>query len=123
MTQCSPFDAPAEFFVDKLETFLTCRRLAQHFGTRIGNFSAEEYALVWLYQNITQTTAFAYAEFQLLLDELPDILARPFPLCKEILQVIRENLVPLFVTALKDRTVWGARHELLRLQKFLTLLR
>ena len=123
LTQCSPFDAPAEFFVDKLETFLTCRRLAQHFGTRIGNFSAEEYALVWLYQNITQTTAFAYAEFQLLLDELPDILARPFPLCKEILQVIRENLVPLFVTALKDRTVWGARHELLRLQKFLTLLR
>ena len=46
LTQCSPSNAPAEFFTDKLETFLTCRAVAEKFDIKIGERSAEEYALV-----------------------------------------------------------------------------
>ena len=50
LTQCSPLNLPEKFFVGKLETFLTCRAVAEKLGTKIGSKTAEEYALVWIYQ-------------------------------------------------------------------------
>ncbi|MBR2519117.1 MAG: glycosyltransferase family 92 protein [Selenomonadaceae bacterium] len=107
LTKCSPFDAPSEFFTDKLETFLTCRKLAQVLGTRIGNKSAEEYALVWIYQSFVTRHPFNYAELQLLLNELPALLSRPFPLCRKILRLVDEKLFPLIDENLKQAQNWG----------------
>ncbi|MBR4384234.1 MAG: hypothetical protein IKP64_11825, partial [Selenomonadaceae bacterium] len=107
LTQQSPFDAPADFFTGKLETFLTCRKLAEVFGTRIGNKSAEEYALVWIYQSFVTRHPFNYAELQLLLNELPALMNRPFPLCKKILRQVDEKLFPLIDESLKRAQNWG----------------
>ena len=123
LTQCSPFEAPAEFFVGKLETFLTCRRLAQHFGTRIDNRSAEEYALVWLYQTLTRAETLTYAEVQMFLKALPEILSRPLPLAKKFLRLTQEVVIPSFCEMLK--TIYDHRKysELVELQKFLRLIK
>ena len=91
LTAKSPLNAPADFFVGKLETFLTCRKLAEVFGTRIGNRSAEEYSLVWIYQLLNTDGALTDSERQLLLDELPALINRPFPLCKKISRAVYEN--------------------------------
>ena len=107
LTSQSPFDAPAEFFTNKLETFLTCRKLTEVFGTRIGNKSAEEYALVWIYQSFVTRHPFNYAELQLLLSELPALLSRPFPLCRKILRLVDEKLFPLIDEDLKRAQNWG----------------
>ncbi|MBR1806872.1 MAG: hypothetical protein IJ774_10885, partial [Selenomonadaceae bacterium] len=101
LTAQSPFDAPAEFFGGKVETFLTCRRLAEHLGTRIGNRSAEEYALVWLYQTLNTNGVLNYADLQLFMSALPEILSRPFPLCRKILQLTRDRIIPTLCEALR----------------------
>ena len=122
LTAQSPVNAPAEFFNGKLETFLTCRRLAQLFGTRIGNRSAEEYALVWLYQTLTQATL-TYAEVQMFLKALPEILSRPLPLSKKILRLTHEIVIPSFCEMLKTIYDYRRYSELLDLQKFLRLIK
>ena len=101
LTQCSPFDVPAEFFTGKVETFLTCRKLAQLFGTRIGQRSAEEYALVWLHQAFNTNRILNYADLQLFMSALPEILSRPFPLTKKFLQLARERVIPTLCEALQ----------------------
>ena len=123
LTAQSPVNAAAEFFTGKLETFLTCRHLAEFFGTRIGDRSAEEYALVWIYQTLTRATTLTQAEIQLFMKVLPEILSRPFPLCRKILRFTCDGLIPTFCDALKDSELWEARTALLDLQKYLKLLR
>ncbi len=105
LTQRSPFDAPAEFFAGKLETFLTCRALAEAFDVKIGARSAEEYALVWIYQCMAKTSA--YADLQLFLSDLPEILARPFPLCKKLNQIARKKIFPVIYKDLAAELDWS----------------
>ena len=121
LTAQSPFDTPADFFNDKLETFLTCRKLAEVFGTRIGNRSAEEYALVWIYQTLVTRHPFAYAELQLLLNELPALLSRPFPLCKKILRLASEKIFPTVDEDLKHAQNWGGFYYADYLRRLLNL--
>ena len=122
LTAQSPFDAPAEFFVDKLETFLTCRKLAEVFGTQIGNRSAEEYALVWIYQTLNTDGALTYSDLQLFVDELPEILSRPFPVAKKIAQVFSEKVLPAMFDAAKNFNAWADFKNLQRLQRMLNLI-
>ncbi|MBR2519116.1 MAG: glycosyltransferase family 92 protein [Selenomonadaceae bacterium] len=123
LTKQSPFDAPPEFFTGKLETFLTCRKLLEVFGSRIGNRSAEEFALVWIYQTLTQAPTIAHAEIQMFLKHLPEILSRPFPLSQKILRLTCDGLIPTFCEALKEKQQWEERTRLLDLQKFLRLIK
>ena len=101
LTQRSPFDAPQEFFTDKLETFLTCRSLSEAFAVKIAERSAEEYALVWIHQCLNQAGVLNYSDLQLFMSDLPEILARPFPLCKKFLPLARERVIPTMCEALK----------------------
>ncbi|MBR1646873.1 MAG: glycosyltransferase family 92 protein [Selenomonadaceae bacterium] len=112
LTQQSPFAVPAEFFAGKLETFLTCRKLAEVFGTRIGNKSAEEYALVWIYQTLDTDGILTYAELQLLLSELPALLNRPFPVAKKIAQLFSEKFLPAMISVTKSAKISGTWQEL-----------
>ena len=111
LMQRTPFDAPPEFFVGKLETFLTCRALAEKFGTKIGTRSAEEFALVWINQCFVQNNRFSYAELQLFMGVLPEILSRPFPLCKKLNQIAREKIFPVIYADLKASAEWSGFYD------------
>ena len=110
LTQCSPFDAPTEFFAGKPEIFLTCRALAEEFNVKIGARSAEEYALVWIYQCLTRSVM-NYADLQIFLNVLPEILARPFPLCKKLNQIVREKIFPVIYKDLTAAKEWNGFYD------------
>ncbi len=119
LTQRSPFDAPPDFFSDKLETFLTCRALAEKLGTKIGDRTAEEYALVWIYQTLVKDGVLTYADLQLLIEALPDILSRPFPLCKKIAQIFSIRILSAMRDAAKIYQTWKVFKNLRLLQRLL----
>ena len=129
LTQTSPFDASGEFFNGKLETFLTCRALAERLGTKIGNKMAEEYALVWIYMLFIKATVMTRADIQLFMKALPEILARPFSICKKLNQLACDIILPNFCKALKSGEIikghndWKARDNWLYIQKLLRLIK
>jgi hypothetical protein len=122
LTQYSPLNPPEKFFVGKLETFLTCRALAEKLGTKIGNKTAEEYALVWIYQSFVQKNLFTYAELQLFMSELPAILARPFKVCKLLNQIAQEKIFPVIYSDLKEAQEWGGFYDFKYIQRLLNLI-
>lgn len=119
LTQRSPFDAPAEFFVGKLETFLTCRAVAEKLHTKIGSRSAEEFALVWIYQTLCKDGVLNYADLQLFVNALPEILSRPFPLIKKIVGVFAIKILPAMTDAAKNFQTWKVFKNLQLLQRLL----
>ncbi len=81
-------NAPKEFFNGKMETFLTCRKLAEYLRGRIldeesGKFF-EEAALRAIYK--TLFTNVSIADIKLLLSEMPNILTRDYPIVKNIVE-------------------------------------
>ena len=122
LTEASPLNAPQDFFAGKLETFLTCRALAEKLGTKIGNRTAEEYALVWLYQSFLQKIPFKYSELQLFLEALPEILARPFPICKLLNQIAQEKIFPIIYEDLKRAQQWSGLYDFKYIQRLLNLI-
>ncbi len=122
LTQCALSEASAEFLSDKLETFLTCRAVAEKLGTKIGDLSAEEYAFAWIYTTLTKSDSITRADVQQLLKALPEILERPFQICKRIGNLTQTELLPLFCEALKHDSNWVARSDLLYIQKLLSLI-
>ena len=122
MTRCSPFEVPHEFFTGKLETFLTCRALAEQFGTKIGSRSAEEFALVWIYQTLTQAESLTQAEVEQFMRALPEILARPSPFCRKLKKLTQEVILPTFCTALKDNRHFDKFSELRYINRLLKLI-
>ena len=85
---------PVESLEGKLETFLTCRDLAEKFQLKIGEQYAEELALFWIYQFFNHPRTIERFEFQLFVNALPKILTCPFPIRKEILQAIVDKTLP-----------------------------
>jgi len=122
LTQYSPFNAPPEIFAGKLETFLTCRALAEKLGTKIGNKTTEEYALVWIYQSFMQKNSLTYAELQLFLSALPEILARPFTICKLLNKITQEKIFPIIYADLKREQNWGGFYDFKYIQRLLNLM-
>ncbi|MBQ6131231.1 MAG: glycosyltransferase family 92 protein [Selenomonadaceae bacterium] len=110
-----------------LEAALTCRAVAEKFQIKIGDQSAEEIALAWIYRTLSKSIH--RAEIQMFMKALPQILSRPFPICKEILQLTQNNLLPRFCEALKNGDVlkgdddWKARAEWLYIQQLLSLIK
>ena len=123
LTQCSPFNAPPEFFIGKLEIFLTCRALAEKLGIKIGNKTAEEYALVWLHKILNSENILTYGELQLFVDTLPEILRRPFPLVKKILQVFSEIILPTMSDATNSFQMYKDYKNLQYLQRLLSSIK
>ena len=117
--------------VGKLETFLTCSAVAKKFQLKIGEHSAEEIALAWIYQTIVKADSLSYAEIQQFLRTLPDILTRPFPICKDIKDLTQNNIIPRFCEALKSNKdnfsnsteAWRVRAHAIYLQKLLSLIK
>ena len=122
LTQNLPADAPPKFFVDKLETFLTCRALAEKFQIKIGGRFAEELALFGIYQ--TLAVPMTLLEIRQLIKSLPEILSRPFPVCEKIKQRIQNNLLPGFDEILRSKINNCVEHyEINYLQNLLRLIK
>ena len=125
----APLSAPPKFFNDKLETFLTCRAVAEKLGTRIADLSAEEFALAWIYTTWTKSDVISFAEAQQLLRALPEILERPFPICKRIKELAQNEILPFLCESLKSGNVisgfedWMLRADLIYIQKLLRLIK
>ena len=122
LTAKSPFNVPPEFFAGKLETFLTCRKLAQVLDVRIGNRSAEEFALVWIYQLLNTDGALTYADLQLFLDEVPEILSRPLPTARKVMQTFQERVLPSMAELAKFGRPWKELKDIKYLQRMLNLI-
>jgi len=129
LTECSPIDAPEEFFVGKLETFLTCRAVAEKFQIKIYDKFAEELALNWIYATLIKANPLMYAEVQIFMKALPEILSRPFQICRELKDLLQVNVLPRLCEALKNGNVlkgredWKMRSDVLYLQKLLRFIK
>ena len=91
----------------KPETFLTCRAVAEKFGIKIGDRSAEEFALVRIYQLLMKCDSWDYADAQLLFDVAGEIVSRPFPLAKKILKLFSVRALPVMIDIAKNSKAWG----------------
>ncbi|MBR3499599.1 MAG: glycosyltransferase family 92 protein [Selenomonadaceae bacterium] len=109
----------AESLDGKLETFLTCRAVAEKFQIKIGEHSAEEIALARIHQILSEGTALIYHDMQLLIDVLPEILSRPFPLAKKISQIVAQKALPAMMNAVKKSSAWIEYKNLRSLQRLL----
>ena len=131
LAQNSPEDRLANFFVGKLETFLTCRAVAEKFQIKFGDHFAEEIALNLIYRTLIQAGSLTYAEIQMFLKALPEILSRPFPICRELKDLAQSNVIPRFCEALKNDTdnlsngeeTMRTRNDSFYVQKLLRLIK
>ena len=125
----NPNDMPSEFFNGKLETFLTCRAVAEKLDFKIGEHSAEEYALAWIYHTLKKTDCASRAEIQMFLKALPEILSRPFPICKDIKDLAQNFVLPGYCEHLKNGNIltgtddWKMHIDMLYMQKLLISLK
>ena len=110
-------------FVGKLETFLTCRALAEKFQIKIGDRFAEEYALAWIYRTLLKANLLTHAEVQQFLKALPEILTRPFPICKELKTLTQDNVIPRLCETWKNFGDMKARDDIIYVQQLLRLIK
>ena len=67
---------------DKIETCLICLALSRKFQLDLGKASAEEFSLLWLNGALREN--FSSTDFELLLNELPEILRLKYPVVENI---------------------------------------
>ena len=90
----------------------------------------KEIALAWIYTTFVRSASITYVEIQQFMKALPEILARPFPICKEIKRFTQETVLPHFCEALKhnnrnneEKDNWKERSEWNYIQKLLCLIK
>ena len=98
-----PKNASQEFFQGKMETFLTCRRLAEFLRENLLDESVgrnfEELALKSVLR--TMTTNVSIADLQLLIAELPNILPLKYSVVDDILQGVLQ-MIPQFKSVIQS---------------------
>lgn len=104
---------PKEFFVGKMETFLTCRRLAEYLRKNILDENAgrffEESALKAIYgvlDGVLQIT-----ELKMLFAELPNILPLNYPVVEDIRKICI-NVIPQIANFFKSRRSYKEAEDL-----------
>ena len=97
-------NASPKFFEGKIETFLTCRKLAEHLRGNIFNNTAgkffEEMSLSAVYR-----TNNSIADLELLFSELPYILPLNYPVVNEIRKVCM-NILPQLSNVWRQNDLW-----------------
>ena len=116
LTQDVLADDSKEILSGKLETFLTCRALAE----KLDNRAAEEYALIRIYHLLSVADSVNYADLQLLISVLPDILPRPFKIVKNIVKIFSLKFLPAMIEAHKGFLNWDSVKRLHDLQRLLS---
>lgn len=115
-------NVPSEFFSGKMETFLTCRKIAELLREKIldenaGNFF-EEAALRAVHK--TLFTGITLADIKLLIAEIPQILKLNYPVVKDIRSACL-NIIPQVMNLYRvyDHSAW---REFANLQYLLQML-
>lgn len=116
-------NVPPEIFAGKMETFLTCRKVAEVLRERVldettGKFF-EETALNAIHK--TLSTALTLPDLRLLISELPKILQLDYPAVEEILKTCI-NVIPQMMHIFRINNIWGEFTELEYLLNMLKLL-
>ena len=106
-------NVPPQFYQGKMETFLTCWKLAEYLREKVldknaGNFFAES-ALVAVYK--TLQTNFSIADLRLLFNELPNLLTLNYSAIKNI-RAACINILPQFMNIFRVHNAWQDFTEL-----------
>ena len=112
---------PPEFFVGKMETFLTCRAVADYLKPRLADDTLpkffEETAIRAI---INSFNGMSFADAQLLIRELPKILSLKYPVVKELRGAVLQ-IIPQMMNAMRISSRWKDFVELDYLQDILKL--
>ena len=110
---------PPQFYAGKLETFLTCRAVAAYLQTKLTDDKPakffEEASLNAVLKSMINLT---FADAQLLLSELPNLLTLPYPAVNELRGACL-NIVPQMAEFMHLRGRWGEFAELNYIQRLL----
>lgn len=110
---------PPEFYASKFETFLTCRAVAAYLKTKLTDDKPakffEEASLNAALKSINNLT---FADAQLLLSELPNLLVLPYPVVNELRDACLK-IVPQMAEFMHLRGRWGEFAELNYIQRLL----
>ena len=103
---------PPEFFAGKMETFLTCRAVADYLKPRLADDalvkSFEEASIKAVVNSFIEMS---FADAQLLIRELPKILPLKYPAVKELRGMVLQML-PYMLEALHLNRMWKDYAEL-----------
>ena len=114
---------PKEFLDGKMETFLTCRKLAEHLREKIlddytGNVF-EEMALRAVYKSLFVNANIE--DLRLLFSEIPVLLTLDYPVVKDI-QKACTNIIPKLMNLFRVNNVWREFNDLEYLLNMLKVL-
>ena len=101
------------------ETSLTCRYLAEKFDIKIGEHSAEEIALALIYRILVKGGILTFADAQFFIDVLPEIISRPFPLIKDIVETFSARYMPGLIAAAKNSGLMEYHKNLRQIKRLL----
>ena len=112
---------PPNFFAGKMETFLTCRKLAAFLRENLLDkdfgMALEEASLRAVQK--TFTTNLTLADLRLLIDEMPELLTLEYPVVNEI----RETLIQILPQVMNIFRVNNAWREFRDLEIFMNMLK
>ena len=114
---------PPSFYKGKLETFLTCRAVAEYLRTKLPDNKSigflEEAALKAIVLSLS-SGGMTFADLRLLLSELPNLLALPYPVVKNLHGVVL-NIIPQMMNVMRLNNLWKDYTELDYLQRLLKI--
>ena len=106
-------NAPQEFYAGKMETFLTCRAVANYLQTRLTDDTPakffEEAALKAIFMSIN---GMSLADARLFIRELPNLLNLPYPVAKTDLRNAALQIIPQAMEIFHVNGMWGNFYEL-----------
>ncbi len=97
-------ETPPEFYVGKMETFLTCRAVAAYLQTRLPE--AKFYETASLNAVLKSLDRLSMAENYILIRELPNLLSLPYPVVRDLREEVSKR-IPLIIESLNLARAFG----------------
>lgn len=112
---------PPQFYAGKMETFLTCRAVADYLKTRLTDAAPAKFYEEAALKATLQTMAsggMTLADARLLLSELPNLLILPYPVVDELRKACIQ-IIPQIMQPFHRYNLWSEISELDYLQRLL----
>lgn len=112
---------PPQFYAGKMETFLTCRAVADYLKTRLIDAAPAKFYEEAALKAIMRTLAsggMTLADARLLLSELPNLLILPYPVVDELRKACIQ-IIPQIMQPFHRYNLWSEISELDYLQRLL----
>ena len=110
---------PPEFYAGKMETFLTCRAVAEYLKPRLANEAlAKSFEEASLNAILRSMANMSLADARLLIRELPNLLSLPYPAAEDLRNAVI-NIIPQMMNVFHMNSMWRDYVELDYLQRLL----